>query len=91
MVGNHMSWQSEEDLVGNVNRLLRGWMNYFNYGTLWKTYHQLERFLQQRARGWLVHKHRVDGRGECRYPASYIYDTMGLISPTHEFGRSRKP
>ena len=91
MVGSHMSWQSEEDLVGNVNRRLRGWMNYFSYGTLWKTYHRLERFLQQRARGWLVHKHRVDGRGECRYPASYIYDTMGLICPTHELGRSRKP
>ena len=45
MVGSHMSWQSEEDLAGNVNRRLHGWMNYFSYGTLWKTYHRLERFL----------------------------------------------
>ena len=82
MIGSHMSWQSEENLVRDVNRVMRGWLNYFDYGTLWKTYTRLERFLQSRARGWLVHKHRVGSRGECRYPAEYIYDTMGLISPT---------
>jgi RNA-directed DNA polymerase len=82
MVGSHMSWQSEENLVGDVNRMMQGWMNYFSYGTLWKVYTQLDRFLQARVRGWLVHKHRVGGRGECRYPASYIYETMGLIRPT---------
>ena len=79
MVGNHMTWQSEEELIGNVNRRLRGWMNYFSYGTLWKTYHRLERFAQQRVRGWLVHKHRVGSRGECRYPVDYIYGTLGLV------------
>jgi hypothetical protein len=91
MVGNHMSWQNEEDLVGNVNRVMYGWMNYFRYGTLWKTYGRLERFLQQRVRGWLVHKHRVGSRGECRYPAGYIYDTLGVVCPTHVLTRSRKP
>jgi len=38
MVGNHMSWISEEQLVGEVNRVLRGWTNYFSYGTLRKSY-----------------------------------------------------
>ena len=47
--------------------------------------------MQQRIRGWLVHKHRAEGRGECRYPASYIYERMGLVCPTHELSRSRKP
>jgi len=91
MVGNHMSWQSEEDLIGNVNCRLRGWMNYFSYGTLWKTYHRLERFVQQRIRGWLVHKHRVGSRGECRYPVDYIYGTLGLLYLTEELAHSRKP
>jgi hypothetical protein len=91
MVGSHMSWQSEEELVTDVNRLLRGWMNYFSYGTLWKTYHHLEQFVQQRVRGWLVHKHRVGSRGECRYPADYIYGTLGLVSPTEVLGNLRKP
>jgi RNA-directed DNA polymerase len=82
MVGSHMSWQSEEKLVGDVNRVLRGWMNYFSYGSLWKVYGKLEPFLQTRVRRWLVHKHRVGCRGECRYPASYIYETLGLVNPT---------
>jgi phytoene dehydrogenase-like protein len=60
-------------------------------GTLWKTYSRLERFLQQRVRGWLVHKHRIGSRGECRYPAGYIYDTLGVVCPTGVLGNSRKP
>ena len=91
MVGNHMSWQSEEELIGNVNCRLRGWMNYFSYGTLWKTYHRLERFVQQRIRGWLVHKHRVGSRGECRYPVDYIYGTLGLVYLRKRRPTSRKP
>jgi hypothetical protein len=34
MIGNHMSWISEEEMVSQVNRVLRGWTNYFSYGTL---------------------------------------------------------
>jgi len=82
MIGSHMSWQSEENLVRDVNRVTRGWLNYFSYGKSWKTHCRLQRFLQDRVRGWLVHKHKVDGRGECRYPSAYIYDTMGVINPT---------
>ena len=91
MVGSHMSWISEDELVEQVNRVLRGWMNYFSYGTLWKTYSRLERFVQARIRGWLVHKHRWGNRGECRYPATYIYDTLGVISPARVLGTSCKP
>ncbi len=91
MIGNHMSWISEEKLVGEVNRVLRGWTNYFSYGTLWKAYVKLEVFTQRRIRGWLVHKYRVGGRGECRFPASYIYDTLGLISPARVLAHPRTP
>jgi RNA-directed DNA polymerase len=91
MVGHHMSWQSAENIVQDVNRVVNGWLNYFSYGTLWKTYSILERFLQRRTRSWLVHKHRVGNRGERRFPASHIYDTMGLVSPARVLSaRSRK-
>lgn len=91
MIGTHMSWQGEGELVRDVNRVVRGWLNYFSYGTLWKTYTKLERFLQQRLRGWLVHKHRVQGRGECRYPAQYLYETLGLINPSRVLAPMRTP
>ena len=54
-------------------------MNYFSYGTVWKSHRHLEQFLQQRVRGWLVHKHKVGSRGECRYPAHYLYGTLARI------------
>jgi RNA-directed DNA polymerase len=91
MIGTHMSWQNEGELVRDVNRVVRGWINYFSYGTLWKTYTKLERFLQRRLRGWLVHKHRVKGRGECRYPAPYIYETLGLVNPCRVLATMRTP
>jgi RNA-directed DNA polymerase len=89
-IGNHSTLLDGTALVGNVNRVVRGWLNYFSYGTLWKTYHRLERFLQLRVRGWLVHKHRVGSRGESRYPADHIYDHMGVINPSQVLV-SRKP
>lgn len=91
MIGTHMSWQDAGDMVRDVNRVVRGWLNYFSYGTLWKTYTKLERFLQRRLRAWLVHKHRVQGRGECRYPAPYLYETLGLINPCRVLGAKCKP
>jgi len=91
MVGNHMSWISEEKLIGEVNRVLRGWTNYFSYGTKWKTYSRLERFTQRRIRGWLVHKYRVDHRGERRFPATYIYGTLRLMDFTRVLAKSRTP
>jgi hypothetical protein len=92
MVGQHMSWQTAGNLVRDVNRVVHGWLNYFSYGTLWKTYSLLERFLQRRIRGWLVHKHRVGSRGERRFPASHLYDTLGLACPTRVLSaRSRMP
>lgn len=89
-IGNHSTLLPEEDLTGRVNQIVRGWLSYFSYGTLWKTYKRLERFLQHRVRGWLVHKHRVGSRGECRYPPDYIYDRMGVINPSQVLV-SRKP
>jgi RNA-directed DNA polymerase len=91
MVGTHMSWQSAGELVGNVNRVVRGWINYFSYGSLWKTYTKLERFLQCRLRDWLVHKHRAGSRGECRYPAPHLYETLGLVNPCRVLATMRTP
>jgi hypothetical protein len=91
MVGHHMSWISEEKLVGEVNRVLRGWSNYFSYGTLRKAYSRLEVFTQRRIRGWLVHKHRIEGRGERRYPATYIYGTLGIVNLAQVLTDARTP
>ena len=89
MTGSSMNWQHESETVAKVNRVMRGWMNYFSYGTLWKTYSKLEHFLLRRIRGHLVRKHKVESRGECRFPASYLYKTLGLVAPVPASFRAR--
>lgn len=80
MIGSHMNWQSEENVVRDVNRVMRGWLNYFNYGTLWKTYTKLESFLQTRMQSWLRRKHKVESASKYRkFPAEYLYGTLGLV------------
>jgi RNA-directed DNA polymerase len=74
-----LTFWSEEEVVRAVNTRVRGWTAYFSYGSLWKTYVNLEHFLQARIRRWLVRKHKLGSRGECRYPAGYVYDRMGLV------------
>ena len=89
MIGSHLNWQSEDKVVRDVNRVLRGWINYFDYGTLWKTYSKLDRFLQTRMRSWLVRKHKVGSRGECRFPAEHLHGCLGLIDLARVLSPSR--
>jgi RNA-directed DNA polymerase len=70
---------SPRQVVRTVNRRVRGWSAYFSYGSLWNTYDTVEKFLQERLRRWLVGKHKLGTRGERRFPATYIYDHLGLI------------
>ena len=80
--GVRTCWQDEEIIIREVNNVIRGWTNYFSYGTLWKTYIPLENFLWRRIRKWLLHKHRIDGMGRNQIPAERIYQEMGLIKIT---------
>jgi len=79
LTGPETTWLHEEILVGAINRLVRGWTSYFSYGSLWRAYVKMERFLAERVRGWLVRKHKLGTRGQRRYPAEYLYGPMGLV------------
>lgn len=80
LTGDDTTWLYERIMVGTVNRFMRGWANYFSYGSLWRAYTRLEWFLIKRVRGWLVQKHKLGTRGERRYPAEHMYKSLGLIS-----------
>ena len=76
-------WTLREDIserVGAINRRITGWSNYFSYGSLWIAYVKLDKFLQACVRRWLVKKHKVGTRGERRYPAEFIYGSLGLVN-----------
>lgn len=68
-----------EDVVSDLNRLLRGWANYFCLGPVSKAYRAVDACVTTRLRQWLCGKHETPGRGTSRYPDGYLYETLGLI------------
>ena len=86
-----MTWQSPEELVGTINSVLRGWSGYFCHGTLSRTYQVIDRHTHARVRRWLVRKHKVQGRGTRRFPWSYIYGQLRLMSLGDTLAAARKP
>ena len=69
----------EEEVVGRLNRKLRGWANYFKLGPVSKAYRAVDNYVTKRLRRWLCKKHKVPGRGTKQYPDDYLYDTLGLV------------
>jgi group II intron reverse transcriptase/maturase len=68
----------EGEMVGRLNRKLRGWANDFDLGTVSRGYSVVNHHVTNRLRRWLCGKHKVRGQGYSRYPDRYLYNKLGL-------------
>lgn len=82
--GNVAPWT---DVVKELNRALRGWENYFSYGSVGRTYEAVNWAVLERTRYILRKRHRVDtSRMWRRFPAKVIYREFGV----HQLRRPKK-
>ena len=72
-------WKETEELVGELNLVLRGWGNYFQLGAVSKAYRVVDNHTRYRLRQWLCHKHKVGGQGRNRFKDEYLYQKLGLL------------
>jgi group II intron reverse transcriptase/maturase len=73
------AWQETTELVDRLNRMLRGWANYFSVGSVSRAYHTLDIYTATRLRRWLRNKYKTRRRKGGTYPFPHLYGYFGLI------------
>jgi len=66
------------EIVGEINRKLRGWGNYFSLGEVSRAYRVVDNHTRHRLRQWLNAKHRSRGNNPMHHPAAYLHKELGL-------------
>jgi RNA-directed DNA polymerase len=73
---NVAPWPEVRD---QLNRILRGWSNYFGYGTRLMAYRAVDHYVYERVRHSLRHRHRVSSRGTARFSIPVVLGEMGAL------------
>jgi RNA-directed DNA polymerase len=68
-----------ETQVGQLNRMLCGWANYFSLGAVTAAYRGVDYHVRARLRQWLCRKHAVDTRGPTQFPDQHLYQELKLV------------
>jgi RNA-directed DNA polymerase len=74
--GNNEPWV---EVCDTLNRSLRGWSNYFSYGTRRSVSRGVDRYVYERVRDFLARRHKVAGRGTHRFSCEIVYGKLGLL------------
>ena len=73
--GNH---EPRSEVVAALNRLLRGWADYFGYGTRLMAYRAIDNYVLERVRHFLRRRHKVHARGALRFSDQVVFDELGV-------------
>jgi RNA-directed DNA polymerase len=73
---NVAPWTEVRD---RLNRMLRGWSNYFSYGTRLMAYRAVDQYVYQGVRAFLRRRHKVASRGTIPYSDAVVFGTLGVL------------
>jgi RNA-directed DNA polymerase len=80
--GNMLPWPKVCD---RLNALLGGWQAYFGYGTLARTYGDVDWYVANRVRHFLRRRHKVRSRGSRQFSTEHVYGDRKVL----KLGRKR--
>ena len=71
-----MAW---EEVIAELNPVLRGWAQYFAYGTRLMAYRAVDHYVWERVRHFLRRRHKVPSRGTKRFSADVVFGELGVF------------
>jgi RNA-directed DNA polymerase len=74
--GNKGTWPEVRD---RLNRILRGWSNYYNYGTRRQAYRAVDNHTAERVRHFLRQRRHVPTRGTRPLANEVIFGSLGVL------------
>jgi len=77
--GRHVS-QPVSKVIGLVNRVLRGWVNYFRIGHSWRCFSFVKLWVEKKIRRHLMRARMRQGFGWQRWSTAWIHERLGLYS-----------
>jgi RNA-directed DNA polymerase len=68
-----------EEVCQKLNRMLRGWRQYFSIGTKSQAYRAVDEYVYDRVRNFLRRRHKVSSQGTRQFPAERVYGSLGVF------------
>ena len=72
---------SVEELIEDLNPVIRGWGNYYSKAQVRRLFNQLDRWIVRRI--WSQHYKHWRNQGWKKWPAKRLYGELGLVSLIH--------
>jgi RNA-directed DNA polymerase len=63
-----------------LNRILRGWSNYFSYGTTVRANRAVDNYVYERVRNFLRRRHKVQSRSGTQFTGTQVFGKLGVLS-----------
>jgi RNA-directed DNA polymerase len=73
---NQAPW---DEVKRELNRVVRGWANYFAYGTRLMAYRAVDHYVWERVRHFLRRRHKVPSPGTRRFSADVVFGELGVF------------